>query len=107
MKQPTVKPICLFVNLLLISFIPIYAQTSFSQKTESQKSIDSLKNIPIRLLAQDYYSKNLGFICKKEWQLEKAVKVPFRLRLGSLDYVNSMEGKGVGLREPPLQHQKN
>lgn len=101
------KPICLFVNLLLISFIPIYAQTPFSLKTKSQKRIDSLKSIPIRLIAQDYYSKNLGFICKKEWQLEKAAKVPFRFRLGSLDYVNSMEGKGGGFRQPPQLYQKN
>ena len=101
------KRICLFVNLLLIAIMVSYGQTPFSQKTESQKRIDSLKNNPLRLLAQDYYSKSLGFFCKKEWQLEKAVKVPFRFRLGSLDYVNSMEGKGIGFKQPQQPYPKN
>ena len=36
---------------------------------------------------------NVAFFCRQELKLEKAIKVPLRFRLGSLDQANYYEGK--------------
>ena len=62
-------------------------QAAYADSTQMMRSMLRLKKIDA------YYSSCLGFFCKKEWQLEKAVKIPVRLRLGSLDYCDQLEGK--------------
>ena len=50
-------------------------------------------HILLNILPASFYSKNLGFICKKELQLDKVIAIPLRFRLGSLAYVNFLEQK--------------
>ena len=46
-----------------------------------------------RVIAADFYVQNVGFFCKKELQFEKVTKIPFRFRLGSLQYNDYLEQK--------------
>jgi VanZ family protein len=58
------------------------------------------RNASVTLSTSNYYTSTLGFFCRKELQLEKAVRLPIRLRLGNLAYTDQMEGKGKAVLQP-------
>ena len=47
----------------------------------------------MKLYKRNYYLQNIGLFCKQEWKFEKATKIPLRIRLGSLQQCNWLEGK--------------
>lgn len=90
------KKIGFFINLLLLSCLGAAAQ----KQTDSSKAIlkqlpDSLKYFSIHTLPANYYAANLGFFCKKELQIQKAIKLPVKFRLGTVEYTDKLEGKNT------------
>lgn len=55
---------------------------------ENKDLIKSSSAIP-----KNYYTQHFGVMCKQELAIEKATKIPFRFRLGSLQQCNYLEGK--------------
>lgn len=48
---------------------------------------------PSLMPGPDAYARGMGFFCRQEWKFEKTLKVPLRIRLGNLEYVDRLEGK--------------
>ena len=51
------------------------------------------EELPVKIISPDYYTQHFGIMCHQELAIEKAIKIPFRFRLGSLQQCNYLEGK--------------
>jgi hypothetical protein len=49
----------------------------------------------IDVIPANQYLKTIGFFCIKELEIEKALKMPVRFRLGSVAYTDKMESKNT------------
>ncbi len=88
--------IFLFCTSLLIS---LKAASQLSYRANGDTAV---KKNSLQILPQNFYIKNLGFVCKKEFQLQKLISIPVFFRLGTKEYVDRLERKPnsfVGRRE--------
>ncbi|MCW3116446.1 MAG: hypothetical protein JWM28_528 [Chitinophagaceae bacterium] len=92
---------CFLVVFLLIFHGKIFSQGKDSLMPRSffvHPVFSKTDLIRLNIIQSDFYSKHLTFFCRKELQIEKSTSIPFRLRLGSLEYTNYLEQKPNALK---------
>jgi len=87
---------------ILIFCTILVAKGAFGQKLHADTTRFSLKKtfydssytrqMPF-MIPVNFYTMNMGYVCRKELKLEKVTGIPFRFRLGSLNYNDWLEGK--------------
>jgi hypothetical protein len=88
-------------NLFIVLAFTFFSKSSFGQTVVPAANkhfaltADSLRLRPNTsfTLRKDDYVKNLAFFCRQEYKFEKVLHVPLRLRVGSLEQCNRLEGK--------------
>jgi hypothetical protein len=69
----------------------VLADTSFPSLASKDTAL--INGVNKNYLPVNFYSSHLGAACKMELQLEKQTKLPIRIRLGSKEQVDYLEGK--------------
>ena len=95
------KTILALTVKLVFSFICVQAQgIKDSAKENSLRMPVLYTNINLikypvisNQISGNFYSKQLPFFCNKEFQLQKAVGIPIKIRVGSVEYCDKLEGK--------------
>ena len=65
--------------------IPSFLSSAIAERTSNANAV--------KIIPPSYYSNSLPFFCKKELQLQKLVNFSIKMRVGSVEYSDKMEGK--------------
>lgn len=99
------KTIILFFSMI---FVAGFASAQLSLPTAFNSPVVINKHSPLRpmpapamMIKPSFYCSTLGFFCRQEIKFENATGVPFKFRLGSVQYVDYLESKkNAGLIKP-------
>jgi hypothetical protein len=82
-------------NSGVITMVTKYPFYLAKQRPFSLTAIQNKNTIiaPSMLVSPTFYCSNLAFFCRQEIKFEKITKIPFKFRLGSVQYVDYLEGK--------------
>jgi len=81
------------LQLKTLTPFPFAMHPLFSDNTFINQRASFIEMSQSAKLNGDYYVQHLGFFCTKEYKFEKTTHIPLKLRLGSLEYCNYLEGK--------------
>jgi hypothetical protein len=62
--------------------VPVYSNASLVQPQKFQNGLPA-----------NFYAKQLPFFCSKELKVQKAVGIPIKFRLSTVEYCDRLEGK--------------
>ncbi len=96
-SQPAIDSTISLNNQFINRFAPIGGLTFLQPILSTGSAKTYLHNTAIlnTAIPNNFYASHLGFFCTKEIQVEKAIRLPLRFRLGSVQYTNQMEGKNM------------
>ena len=72
---------------------PLFKENILPKKNKSSALKVNNYIPPIVSVSPKFYSSNLAFFCRQEIKFEKTTKIPLKLRLGSVQQVDYLEGK--------------
>ena len=81
------------IGLLLFLLLMLNSTKALSQLHLKPKKDSLNKTLRCFVLPPNFYTMKMGYLCKKELQLQKRTSLPVFIRLGSKDYVDRMERK--------------
>lgn len=91
--------LCVFSENILAQTKPTFnikPSTLFKTDVLKERSALNLRSNQqafTKLLPANFYTQHLAFFCKQELVVEKYLKVPLKVRLGSVQQCDYLEGK--------------
>ncbi|HEU4551190.1 MAG TPA: hypothetical protein VFS25_00080 [Chitinophaga sp.] len=88
-------------TIWILLLLPATVAGAQSLQLPAQRA-DTVKRMPLpaymitpvsAMAPGTYYQQHFGVFCKQEWLLEKQIHVPVKLRLGTYQYTQRLEGK--------------